>query len=568
MDKVYPIGQNLSYIDREYSDIKNALKQNNIIPQTTPSDKVVSALNNAFTDVQPENIKYNTTIMGVTGTLRNSVDDWTLEELFNVPVINYSYTTQNHTYTYYHIKDESNLYCVDNNTKEVTLIADDCAGVRALYEIKNNDVYIAYYDTLDNSILLYASGAYSKRVYVDARANFKQSAINFFESDLGYCYFASGQSGSYSTYTGIHYLEKDSWAVQIVGSSTYTSTNGYQWYFPFEDSKHNVYATAYSGTSTLYALQKNTVITVTGANSYLFDNWFEMSNGDLYCYSGYNLVALCYVDNINFTITNFCYGRNWTIVEDKNGNIYGASTSSSSSDYGIVLLNKAEETRIFDKHKQWKLLKDAYGNVYGMAGYLSSGYDSKEKSTIYSITPQGVEPIASLNITSSIKTFNDNIGTLYLTSKAGAKVLENNTLKSAPFSCTYELSVVCEHEGYTYVHAGSYDRLYILHNGQCLNPSGTILDVKSHIIHGSYVYLTGFDDGVDRYKIYSAHKGVLKHIFTGGGTTIYFSNVYTNDDTVYFTDDIVTKRTSYDPKDTHYALKDGEVYCYTPNEVN
>lgn len=577
MEKKYYIGNKPHHREKELNQIKCSLYETGLINEGIPTSMIAKNIETSLTDLTPENILDGVEICGVKGTLKPSIDYWTIDEILNLPKVNKVNYSNDGLNVYYTLNGENGIYNFNKSTKKETKIWNENIVCKVFFETSKNILYIAAYneETLTSSIICVKHGVCTK-VYESSQADFSKGVINFHESKLGYCYFAAGYSNIATTMTGIYFLDDDKPAKHIYGAEKYESKNGYYWRFPFEDSKNNVYASASSGTGVLQALIKDVAIPVSGATSLDFDHFREMSNGDIYFWSEYNLISICYLDNINYTATSLSYGWYWTVIEDKNGNVYAAGSSSSRADFGILKLNKAEPpTRIFNYHKQWTLVKDKAGNVYARATYLSSGYDTSEKYNIYRLNFTNATPW--INIHSDFSFFNDVQGNLYISYAYSSSthgtypntgMIVNNYNYSAAGLPNKRMSVVTSDQKYTYLrnNSSSSQGFAIIYNGKVIPITNTYVSSMENITYkkvDNITYIIGCYDPQSMYYVCCMKNDTLVILLKTSSAVSAFYEVYTTKTELFLSNKNIKK---YIKKERYYKIENGNVYLLLPKE--
>lgn len=570
MDKKYHIGVHDDSYSKKFRDVKNALLETGLVSKGTPDAMLTKELSNGIEDLIPQNIKLGVNIAGIDGTMRSSLSDWDVDSLLNMEKISYTYTYSDNKNTLYGKNSTSGLFLYNKETKEHRQIFDKGRIFKNYLETFDGDVYIMCYDSvLLTSYVLYIDIDFNCFVvYESTKVNFSTDNTGMHQSRAGHCYFDSGYyTGPYSyntsTYTGIYYLNKSEPAKQIYGVTPYEEDNGVAWSYPFEDSKGNLYATAFRGSADVLILQGDTVINLSDTShtwSYSMTEYVEMSDGSIYCWSNANLVALCYIDNVNYTLESLFYGLDWNIIEDNSGNVYASTRYTNHGTPGIYHLRKNVYEKIHDQYYGYYFRKDKQGNIYAWATYRQS---TDDKYMIYRVYPDRVEQWKNIKVDFSL--INDAQGYLYLSydfsSSTNASLPRyfcrvDDGVLTPLYSTTSRYTVFYSNKEYAYFqrYSSSSSGLLILRDGVIVSPSDTsisLCDSFKYFEEKDNLYFVA-DHASANMTFYHIDGANVTKLYTGLVSN-YIYEVYRDDTGVYLST-VSTK--SFIPGNTYYKLHD------------
>lgn len=382
----YNIGTMYSNTDDCIKSIENDLIEHNIINETDSREQILEKVENFVDTISPDIIKGNISILGVTGTVADNVNDINVDEGTWRKILNsyydftyylgykdyfvcgYNYNSKSHP-------GKEGLYLVDTITDETTVLCE--TG------------YWSYTYTTTDNVLYISSGGDSSNIgggigYIEiingeVKFNHLYSGAGdwktFYETDkylyIGNDYIISN-SGSYG---GILCVDKNTTQIKHLGVS-----RGYNLFFTSHSG--NLYASNFSSyQSNIVKIVGDTAISVSGGTS---NPVLIHSKNEEYIYilgdSGNYSYAYVLLDT---TLTNLAPATRCTPVkfQTKNKGVYCKSTSRSVTgddiyEYSgiIYYLFNGKYTVVYNTSAKWNYwLENADGTVFVSSDSSSNG---------------------------------------------------------------------------------------------------------------------------------------------------------------------------------------------------
>lgn len=522
---------NLTQYTDKFIELYDTLVQLGVIYEGTPISDIPTIIENICEHTDPYILSYGKRIGNVVGKLRHTSDMWDdTSDLYNIST--YLVGTRRYVFS---TTDQLGVYSLIKGERTPTLLLDTIKVVDTIIEINDDEFYICGYDKSNYTMYVYyIVNDECHCVYEHTFPAFSSLDIRFYTiPDKEHCYFSAftydiknTSSVVSSSCTGIYYVYKQELAQQIYGTTPYVNKNGYAWGNEFTDSLGNSYFSAFSGTGVLQSIKENIVHPINGMNSYAFTNFFETSKGDIYFWSDYNLVALCWLDPKTYEGASICYGRYWSLVESEDGGVYALTTRTTSANPGILKVNRSVYTYVVNTG-QWQLFQDSVGTVYA----------KKDKENIlYNVFPDRIEEFINLGTSTSnysIKTMDNELHIFYAYSASGFNsnlpkalgiVIKNRTYypigEGTTSSKIFARSFTHDGYNYAYLDYGLYcfDKDYNMLSFEYTENDTHMTTYKylqggsiAHCVDGKgnlYVYLY-YDSDYSKYGIWRHIKGNL-----------------------------------------------------------